>query len=111
MQRLGDGGGFRGGVEPGGIRLSHPDAAGRDILAACGQLKSESVEERASARYRKARMTPPTLETPRGRLRPLALRDAEALFAAFSDRRNHDLLVGAAASIDHGDRSRYRLVA
>ena len=27
---------------------------GRDILAACGQLKSESVKERASARYRKA---------------------------------------------------------
>lgn len=30
-------------------------------------------------------MTPPTLETARGRLRPLALTDAEALFAAFSD--------------------------
>jgi 23S rRNA (adenine2503-C2)-methyltransferase len=27
---------------------------GRDILAACGQLKSESIKERASARYRKA---------------------------------------------------------
>jgi len=27
---------------------------GRDILAACGQLKSESVKERASTRYRKA---------------------------------------------------------
>jgi 23S rRNA (adenine2503-C2)-methyltransferase len=27
---------------------------GRDIMAACGQLKSESVKERASARYRKA---------------------------------------------------------
>ncbi|HBB54826.1 MAG TPA: 23S rRNA (adenine(2503)-C(2))-methyltransferase RlmN, partial [Hyphomonadaceae bacterium] len=35
---------------------------GRDILAACGQLRSESVKERASARRAREAAEAPTIE-------------------------------------------------
>jgi 23S rRNA (adenine2503-C2)-methyltransferase len=35
---------------------------GRDIMAACGQLKSESVKERASARLAAEKLAPTSLE-------------------------------------------------